>query len=97
MQGYASSHKRRVYRREEREEARQSEGEVLGEGPLLTTGAAARLVGVHARTLERWASEGEIPADFVEDKRGTRYAVFRSTDIEHIAEVVRRKRQHRRG
>jgi transcriptional regulator with XRE-family HTH domain len=63
-----------------------------GAGPLLSTGAAAAIVGVHGRTLERWASAGLIPADWVRDKSGRLAAVFRPSDINRLATELQERR-----
>ncbi|MBV9313147.1 MAG: MerR family DNA-binding transcriptional regulator [Pseudonocardia sp.] len=34
-------------------------------GKLVSTGEAARMLGVNLRTLQRWASEGQIKPDWI--------------------------------
>lgn len=36
--------------------------DLLDRDPLLKPGEVARLVGVHPKTVSRWANEGRIPA-----------------------------------
>jgi transcriptional regulator with XRE-family HTH domain len=88
------------------EAARASEGngeierreEVVGtkrekvskKGQLISTGAAARLLGITQRTLERWTEKGALPVvDFVDD----RVAVFLKDDIVRLASVLSAQRE----
>lgn len=73
------------------------ESRLEGEGPLLSTGAAAAIVGVHGRTLERWAHAGLISADWVRDKSGRLAAVFRAVDINRLAIELQERRLEARS
>ncbi len=58
------------------------------------TEAAAKLFGVHQRTIERWLADGKLQADYVDG----RDAVFVREEIERLAELYRREREtHEKG
>jgi transcriptional regulator with XRE-family HTH domain len=67
------------------------------EDRLLTTGAAAVVLGVSGRTLERRAENGDIPSVRVQDKAGKVYAMFRATDMAGIERALRKKRRRKFG
>jgi transcriptional regulator with XRE-family HTH domain len=59
-------------------------------GRLISTGAAAALLGINQRTVERWTERGALPvADFVDD----RVAVFLRDDIVRLAGVLSAQRE----
>ncbi len=52
---------------------------------LVSAGAAAILLKVSRRTIERWARDGVLqPAAKVEDQRGKLYSLFRREDIDRM-------------
>ncbi len=52
---------------------------------LMSAGAAAVLLKVSRRTIERWARDGVLqPAAKVEDQRGKLYSLFRREDIDRL-------------
>lgn len=54
-------------------------------GKLVSTGEAARMLGVNLRTLQRWASEGQIKPDWITPGGHMRWDVERLLrDIEQL-------------
>lgn len=59
---------------------------------LLSAGAAARLLNVNRRTVERWAQQGMLnPAARIEDQQGKLYSVFTRTDVEQLVQERHRR------
>lgn len=79
-----------VEERGEGGEGGEGEGAIEGQAQtllLISAGAAARIIGVNRRTIERWVQKGLLtPAAHVEDQGGKLYSVFRPEDIRLIAE-----------
>lgn len=66
-------------------EAPSERGEQSGgigeEATYLSTGAVAGRYDLSSRTLQRWAESGVVPARYMEDKSGKRYAIFHPDDV----------------
>lgn len=61
---------------------------------LVSAGAAARILSVNRRTIERWVHDGTLsPAAKVEDQGGKLYSVFRREDVDQLANVRRTSAQ----
>jgi transcriptional regulator with XRE-family HTH domain len=59
---------------------------------LVSAGAAARLLGVNRRTIERWVGVGSLtPAARVEDQQGKRYSVFWPEDIDRLVRARKKE------
>ena len=70
----------------------ESKGEQVLPVTLLSAGAAAGMLGVNRRTIERWVRNSTlIPAARVEDQSGKRYSVFHPEDIKRLLEERRRR------
>ena len=75
-------------------QANESSDIALRPTALVSAGAAARLLGVNRRTIERWVQDGTLtPAAIIEDQKGKHYSVFRPDDISHLAETEQSRRR----
>lgn len=68
-----------------------SRGAEPGSTPLVSTGAAARLMGVNRRTITRWVEAGLLSAEYVENSEGRITAVFNREEISRLRLRVKDK------
>ena len=64
--------------------------------PLQRTGTAARIIGVHPRTLTAWTDTGLVP--YVRDRYGSRTNPQhqRIYERDHVIEIAKLRREHGR-
>lgn len=55
-----------------------------------STRDAAKLLGLHLATIQRYLAEGKIPAPPVTDLGGNKFRVWSDEDIEKVREVLPR-------
>lgn len=59
--------------------------------PYVTTGQAARLLGVSIRSLQQWAKDGQIEPDYVTPGGHMRW------DVDRLREELRNPSRYRRS